>query len=591
MSLTIFGGLRASIRKHLFEPRRRMSLSRSRDPSQERPPQKPPSILVYSGNSSSLYRKIRDCLSFCLPADIYTVFNLSNDAIRSAAWIDPSSYCLLIADTVGLDDPAWHRLHQFFNQSGKIIFICQNRLLASFTNADSTKKQEGLLKLAFGDRSNFFGKEFETFLKKALKSLAKHNKVHETYHSKDIVDGAQFTVLLSKMPETPLLLYMENSVHRASAVFSDATTDEMLSPESSVVRDALSRIGVRVMETQNGPPPLTQGYLQMSPTKDWDQFESRILLGEAVGTSPRIFLRKSDKLSDLPIPEATSELLPIEITPSGSLFPSFDASKYFEILQAKTLGRCLIFVPVCTTTMDVCSSISSSWAGFEGVIVIARQQTHGRGRGGNEFISLPGTAMFTMNCTVRQNSALAERPSLIQHIMATAVAQAVSKLSGVEEFPFRIKWPNDFYFSRSHKVGGLLVTAKHRDNCIEFIIGVGVNVENSKPTVCLNDMLPEESTTEFSVESVIAETVTQFENLLFEFEMQGFEVFKERYESFWLHNREEVTLEDGDKVVIRGIDKNGYLSVKSRRTAKEFTIGDDGNTFDMMRGLIRHKLV
>lgn len=50
--------------------------------------------------------------------------------------------------------------------------------------------------------------------------------------------------------------------------------------------------------------------------------------------------------------------------------------------------------------------------------------------------------MFTLNCIVRQSGSLAQRPSLIQHIMATAVVQAVSTLSGVEVLYFVKKSKN-----------------------------------------------------------------------------------------------------------------------------------------------------
>ncbi|KIH49992.1 hypothetical protein ANCDUO_19932 [Ancylostoma duodenale] len=76
------------------------------------------------------------------------------------------------------------------------------------------------------------------------------------------------------------------------------------------------------------------------------------------------------------------------------------------------------------------------------------------------------------------------------------------------------------------------------------------------------------------------------------YEMKGpGEVLKAYYE-FWLHSREEVLLEElGEKVVIRGLDKNGYLQVRSKSNpSKLFSVGDNGNTFDMMKGLIRHKV-
>lgn len=47
--------------------------------------------------------------------------------------------------------------------------------------------------------------------------------------------------------------------------------------------------------------------------------------------------------------------------------------------------------------------------------------------------------------------------------------------------------------------------------------------------------------------------------------------------------------EAGERVVIRGLDKHGYLEVRSKAGGKVFSLHPDGNTFDMMKNLIRAK--
>jgi biotin--protein ligase len=58
-----------------------------------------------------------------------------------------------------------------------------------------------------------------------------------------------------------------------------------------------------------------------------------------------------------------------------------------------------------------------------------------------------------------------------------------------------------------------------------------------------------------------------------------------------MFSREEVLLLDRqEKVVIRGLDSSGYLEVRSLQTGKVFSVHPDGNTFDMMKNLIRAKI-
>jgi biotin-(acetyl-CoA carboxylase) ligase len=70
--------------------------------------------------------------------------------------------------------------------------------------------------------------------------------------------------------------------------------------------------------------------------------------------------------------------------------------------------------------------------------------------------------------------------------------------------------------------------------------------------------------------------------------------FIKEYEKIWLHTGEEVSIihetsGPEEKVVIKGLDSDGYLEVRSKETGKLFSVSDDGNTFDRLKGLIRPK--
>lgn len=54
------------------------------------------------------------------------------------------------------------------------------------------------------------------------------------------------------------------------------------------------------------------------------------------------------------------------------------------------------------------------------------------GRGGNEFVSPVGAAMFTFSTLLSRSSQLGKNPSFAQHVFAVALVDAVSELSEVE---------------------------------------------------------------------------------------------------------------------------------------------------------------
>ncbi|KAI1720182.1 biotin/lipoate a/B protein ligase family domain-containing protein [Ditylenchus destructor] len=562
---------------------------------------KPPAILVYTGDQPELFDRIATSLKAILPLYRYTVNNLSVEALTTHPWIDDNCACLMISDTDGLNDQAWQRLQQYFVNSGKILFLCQNSLLASLTHCGSAKKQSNILKKTFGKKSTILalGKDFEQFLKKTLKKMENDKEVYETFHSKDIVGGCRFSVALSKKTGQPLLLYMQNAERRASALFSDATTDQLLTG-NKLISEAMLSLGVHITVnsvTSTSMPQLSRGYLVCQ--KDSLLFDIKGLsYDEPLGSRPQLFFYRPTTLSEEQIGTPDSRYLPIEICRRKITLPvlkdEFNYQKYFEQLRTKSLGRVLLYVPTCESTLDISKSLSHAFPDSDGILVMAGNQTKGRGRGGNEWISPKGCALFTFNFNVPVGSCLGKSIGFVQHILAVSVVDAIISLLKDQEFPLHIKWPNDVYYERKHKLGGVMVNATIRNNQYECIVASGLNVSNSRPTVCLNDFLPADCYKKLCGEEVIAETMNKFEYYVNMFVNKGKDELLRHYYAQWLHTHEEVSIvqQGGDskeKVIIRGLDAHGFLEVRSKQTGQIYSVHDDGNTFDMMKGLIRPK--
>lgn len=122
-----------------------------------------------------------------------------------------------------------------------------------------------------------------------------------------------------------------------------------------------------------------------------------------------------------------------------------------------------------TSTMDAAHELARGGAPA-GTIVIADEQTAGRGRGGSTWISEPGQGIWLT---------LIERPrdpSVIDVLSLRAGLGAARALDLFAGEPIRIKWPNDL-FSEGKKLGGILIEARWRERELEWVaIGIGVNV-------------------------------------------------------------------------------------------------------------------
>ena len=79
---------------------------------------------------------------------------------------------------------------------------------------------------------------------------------------------------------------------------------------------------------------------------------------------------------------------------------------------------------------------------------------------------------------------------LLQYAITLAIVQAIDQITQCEAGDFaRIKWPNDIYIN-STKVGGVLCQTVYKGQGeFQLIAGVGLNIDNAKPTFCINDSL------------------------------------------------------------------------------------------------------
>ena len=107
----------------------------------------------------------------------------------------------------------------------------------------------------------------------------------------------------------------------------------------------------------------------------------------------------------------------------------------------------------------------------EGLLVIADEQTKGRGRSGHTWTTPPGTAI-AMTLLLRPRIA-PEKISMVTLITGLAVAQACRSLYGVDA---GIKWPNDVVIGGRKLCGTLTEMTTDMHSVSYIVIGTGINV-------------------------------------------------------------------------------------------------------------------
>ena len=106
-----------------------------------------------------------------------------------------------------------------------------------------------------------------------------------------------------------------------------------------------------------------------------------------------------------------------------------------------------------------------------GTLVIAKEQTAGRGRRGRSWISPAGEGVF-MSLIIRPDGP-AEQVARLSLQTALATSWAIERVSGLDA---RIKWPNDIV-CQGRKICGMLLEMDMVDGRVSSVVaGVGVNV-------------------------------------------------------------------------------------------------------------------
>lgn len=125
----------------------------------------------------------------------------------------------------------------------------------------------------------------------------------------------------------------------------------------------------------------------------------------------------------------------------------------------------------------------------EGTVIIAGEQTRGRGRMGRKWLSPEGN----MAISIILYPDVSFLPFLVI-IASVAVARSIEKVTGLKTM---IKWPNDILIG-SKKVGGILIESEVKKKRVLYaIVGIGINIDinpgererNQLQATCLKDEL------------------------------------------------------------------------------------------------------
>ena len=134
------------------------------------------------------------------------------------------------------------------------------------------------------------------------------------------------------------------------------------------------------------------------------------------------------------------------------------------VLENRHIGRRVLVFDSVTSSNELAASLPDA----EGIVVLVREQTAGRGQYGRSWHSPNGAGVW-LSAVVSPPAEL-RRPVILTAWAAVAVAETVRTITKTTP---TIKWPNDVMVNEK-KVAGVLIELGQR-----AIIGIGLNVNQS----------------------------------------------------------------------------------------------------------------
>jgi BirA family transcriptional regulator, biotin operon repressor / biotin---[acetyl-CoA-carboxylase] ligase len=136
-------------------------------------------------------------------------------------------------------------------------------------------------------------------------------------------------------------------------------------------------------------------------------------------------------------------------------------------LKTRFIGQRVIYFPTLNSTMEAAKR-EAIWGAPAGTVVIADEQTAGKGRLQRSWISPRGG--LAMSVILRPN--LDYLPYMIM-LSSLAVARGIEAVTGLRP---QIKWPNDVLINEKKVCGILIENDIRKNNLVYTVIGIGINV-------------------------------------------------------------------------------------------------------------------
>jgi BirA family biotin operon repressor/biotin-[acetyl-CoA-carboxylase] ligase len=235
------------------------------------------------------------------------------------------------------------------------------------------------------------------------------------------------------------------------------------------------------------------------------------------------------------------------------------------------LGKNVVFVPECHSTNTLLMELAQKTQQPEGMVVITRAQTKGRGQRGNGWEAEPGQNItFSillkpqfLNANAQFNLTIAVSLALIDFLKSRLADRSF------------IKWPNDLLVNGKKITGILIENTLAGENIQQSVVGIGLNVNQRQFTAPAATSMFLETGHEYDLSIELSSLIECVERRYLQLRSGHANDLRQEYLNnlYWI-NEEQQFVSNGRRFTgtIEGVDAVGKLAVRDQGQINYFGI-------------------
>lgn len=149
------------------------------------------------------------------------------------------------------------------------------------------------------------------------------------------------------------------------------------------------------------------------------------------------------------------------------------------VSETQFIGKNLIFFKTLPSTNDFAKELIAKSKPKNGSVILAENQTNGRGQAGNNWLVENGKNI-TCSIILDTSGIEVKQQFILNMLIAIAVRQSVLEFLDDNSKKVMIKWPNDILVNHKKIAGILLENSLQGKYLQNSIIGIGININQNK---------------------------------------------------------------------------------------------------------------